>query len=130
MCGASAEGVEVARERGVRAARQSAVLAAIRRHAGEPGLDPARLATQFGLSVRYLHRLLEPTGRSFAQHLLDRRLDRAACMLRDPACVHLRIAEIAARAGFSDISNFNRNFRHAFGDTPYGVRVRAARQAQ
>jgi AraC-like DNA-binding protein len=118
------------RERGVQAARQSAVLAAIRRHAGEPGLDPAEMAARLGLSVRYLHRLLEPTGRSFAQHLLDQRLETAATMLRDPDCAHLKIGEIASRAGFADISHFNRSFRRAFGDTPYGLRVRAARRTQ
>jgi transcriptional regulator GlxA family with amidase domain len=79
------------------------------------------------MSVRYLHRLLEPTGRSFAGHLLAQRLDHAAAMLRDPACAPLTIGAIAARAGFADISHFNRSFRRAFGDTPFGVRVRAAR---
>ena len=115
------------RERGVRVARQSAVLNAIVRRAREPHLDPASVAAQLGMSPRYLHRLLEPTGRSFAQHLLRTRLDCAAGMLRDPDCARFKIGEIAAQAGFSDISHFNRSFRLAFGDTPFGVRVRAAR---
>jgi AraC-like DNA-binding protein len=115
------------RERGVNAARQSAVLEAIRRRADEPGLDPAQVAQAMGVSVRYLHRLLEPTGRSFSQHLLEQRLQRAIERLRDPTC-HLGIADIARACGFADISHFNRSFRRAFGDTPYGVRVRAARR--
>jgi AraC-like DNA-binding protein len=115
------------RARGVQAARQRAVLAAIRKHSDEPGLDPARVAADLGMSVRYLHRLLEPTGRSFAEHLLQRRLEYAAAMLRDPDCAPLRIGAIASLAGFADISHFNRSFRRAFGDTPLGVRVRAAR---
>jgi AraC-like DNA-binding protein len=115
------------RERGVRAARQSAVLDAIVTRASEPDLDPATVAAQLGMSPRYLHRLLEPTGRSFAQHLLQCRLDRAAAILRNPDCARFKIGEIAAQAGFSDISHFNRSFRRKFGDTPYGVRVRAAR---
>jgi AraC-like DNA-binding protein len=114
------------RERGVHAARQCTVLELIRRRAGEPGLDPAQVAEELGLSVRYLHRLLEPTGRSFSEHLLEQRLERARARLRDPHC-RLRIADIAREAGFSDISHFNRSFRRAFGDTPYGVRVRAGR---
>jgi AraC-like DNA-binding protein len=128
--GVGGDAQALVRERGVQAARQSEVLAAIRRHASEPTLDPARVAAQLGMSVRYLHRLLEPTGRSFAQHLLERRLDRAATMLRDSGCGHFRIAEIASSVGFSDISHFNRSFRHAFGDTPHGMRVRAARPTQ
>jgi AraC-like DNA-binding protein len=116
------------RERGVTAARQHAILDGIARHCAEPGLDPVAFAGRLGLSVRYLHRLLEPTGRSFAEHLLEARLDRAAAMLRDPECAHLRIAEIAAKAGFSDISHFNRSFRRTFGDVPIGMRARAARR--
>ncbi len=114
------------RERGVHAARQSAVLEAIRRRAGEPDLDPAQVADHMGLSARYLHRLLEPTGRTFSEHLLKLRLERARAMLCDADCL-LKIAEIARASGFSDLSHFNRSFRRAFGDTPYGVRVRAAR---
>jgi len=116
------------RERGVQAARQSAILNAIVARASEPDLDPATVAAQLGMSPRYLHRLLEPTGRSFAQHLLQRRLDCAAAMLRNPDCARLKIGQIALRAGFADISHFNRSFRGAFGDTPLGVRVRSARQ--
>ena len=115
------------RERGVHAARQTAVLEAIRRRAPEPGLDPAQVAQATGLSVRYLHQLLEPTGRSFSQHLLEQRLERALERLRDPTC-RLGIADIARTCGFADISHFNRSFRRAFGDTPHGVRVRAARR--
>jgi AraC-like DNA-binding protein len=116
------------RERGVRAARLSAVGRTIAARAAEPGLDPEQVARQLGISERYLHRLLEPTGRSFAQHLLQHRLERAVAMLRDQGFGHLKIAEIAANAGFIGISHFNRSFRRAFGDTPYGVRARALRR--
>jgi len=116
------------RERGVSAARQRVLLDHIAQHAGEPGLDPAHVAQRLGMSVRYLHRLLEPTGRSFSEHLLGQRLERAAAMLRDPRFTRVRIADIAEKAGFADISHFNRSFRHAFGDTPLGMRVRAARR--
>ena len=119
----------LARERGVTAARQHAILDHIAKHAGDAGLDPAHAAQRLGMSVRYLHRLLEPTGRSFAEHLLNRRLERTAGMLCEPGFADLRIAEIAAKAGFADISHFNRSFRRAFGDTPYGMRVRTARRA-
>lgn len=128
--GVRGDALALVRERGVQAARQNAVLAAIGQRAGEAGLDPARIAAGLGMSVRYLHKLLEPTGRSFAQHLIARRLDCAATMLRNEDCAHLKIGEIAAQAGFADISHFNRSFRRAFGDTPLGVRVRARRRAK
>ena len=128
--GVRGETQAMVRERGVQAARQSAVLATIAARAAEAGLCAAEVAGQAGISERYLHRLLEPTGRSFAQHLLAHRLERAANLLREPGCSHLRVAEIAARAGFADISHFNRGFRRHFGDTPHGVRVRARQKAQ
>lgn len=112
--------------RSVRASRQAAVLAAIDARASEIGLDPANVAGKLGLSVRYLHRLLQATGRTFAQHLLDRRLAIAIALLRDPQYAHLTIGQIAAQAGFADRSHFSRRFRRAFGDTPYGMRARAA----
>ena len=125
--GVSGDVQTLVRERGVRAARLKMVLARLADDATEPALDPARFAERLGLSTRYLHRLLEPTGKSFSEHLTGCRLDCAATMLRDPDC-HLKIAEIAWASGFSDISHFNRSFRRMFGDTPYGQRVRAARQ--
>jgi AraC-like DNA-binding protein len=125
--GVTGDAQAMIREGGVRAGRLQIILARLAADASEPGLDPARLAERLGLSVRYLHRLLEPTGRSFSEHLLGCRLERAAAMLRDQDCL-FRIAEVAGAAGFSDISHFNRSFRRLFGDTPYGVRVRAARR--
>jgi AraC-like DNA-binding protein len=126
--GVTGEAQALVRERGVSAARQRVVLDHLAKHADEPDLDPARVAQRLGMSVRYLHRLLEPTGRSFSEHLLGKRLENAAAMLRDPRFTHVRIGDIAQKAGFSDNSHFNRSFRHAFGDTPLGLRVRAARR--
>jgi AraC-like DNA-binding protein len=114
------------RESGAHAVRQSAVLQMIRQRAGERGLNPAEVAREAGISVRYLHQLLEPTGRTFSQHLLEQRLQRALEALRNPEECG-KIADIAFACGFSDISHFNRSFRRAFGDTPHGVRVRSAR---
>jgi AraC-like DNA-binding protein len=126
--GVAGEAQALVRERGVFAARQSAVIEMIGWRAGERGLDPAHVAEQLGMSVRYLHRLLEPTGRTFSEHLLERRLANAHARLRAPDCCG-KIADIARDCGFSGISHFNRSFRRAFGDTPYGVRARAARRA-
>ena len=117
------------RQRSAQAVRQSVVLDAICRRAGEPRLNPADVARQSGISLRYLHQLLALTGRTFSQHLIEQRLKRAVAELRNPQR-RRKIADIAFAAGFSDISHFNRTFRRTFGDTPYGVRVRAARRRQ
>jgi AraC-like DNA-binding protein len=72
--------------------------------------------------VRYVHHLLEPTGRTFSEHLLDRRLARAVELLRDPSHEIRRIADIAFEVGFKDLSYFNRMFRRRYGGTPTDVR--------
>ena len=115
-------------DRGVRAARLRAVLDTIAKDAGDPGLDPSRVADKVGLSLRYLHRLLEDSGKTFSEHLLDRRLDRAHRLLRDPRLAHSKISEIAMEAGFPDLSHFNRSFRRRFGETPSKARTAAMRR--
>jgi AraC-like DNA-binding protein len=67
--------------------------------------------------------LLEETGQSFTERLVERRLERAFAMLTDPRCLHLAIVDIALAAGFGDVSHFNRMFRRRFGDMPSGARA-------
>lgn len=118
---------EVIAERGLKAARQRAVLAEIARRFHDPGLDVDSVAGRIGLSRRVVQRLLEETGKSFTEHLTERRLERARAMLADPECSHLKVIEIALAAGFGDVSHFNRMFRRRFGESPSGMR--AARPA-
>lgn len=118
---------ERARAGAVRAVRVRAALDAITAHAHDPALDPARVAGQLGVSVRYLHRLLEETGASFSEHLLARRIDRACRLLRDPRLAQHKISDLALQAGFLDLSHFNRSFRRRVGATPSDVRAAALR---
>jgi AraC-like DNA-binding protein len=126
--GARQDAQEVIDGRGVRAARLRQVLDAIAQGAGDPNLDPAAVADRLGLSVRYVHRLFEESGKTFSEHVLDRRLERAHRLLRDPRFAHQKISDVALEAGFSDISHFNRSFRQRFGDTPSVVRSDASRK--
>ncbi|WP_246681175.1 helix-turn-helix domain-containing protein [Mesorhizobium sp. B2-3-15] len=48
------------------------------------------------------------TGSSFAEHILELRLQRAHRMLRDRRNDRMRVSEIALLSGFSDVSYFNR----------------------
>jgi AraC-like DNA-binding protein len=120
--GADGEGRSTAEERGARAARRSAILREIERHSGNPDLNAATIATLLRVTPRYVHLLLEETGRSFTHHVLDQRLQRAAALLRDPHWRLRKIADIAAEAGFTDLSYFNRAFRRRFGATPSDIR--------
>ena len=75
-----------------------------------------------GVTPRYVHLLLEETGKSFTHHVLQQRLERAAALLRDPQLRHRKIADIAAEAGFTDLSYFNRAFRRYYSATPSDIR--------
>ena len=97
----------------------------IERRSGDPALSAIKIALMLGVTPRYVHLLLEETGKSFTRHMIERRLERAAALLRDPNWHDQKIAGIAAEAGFTDLSYFNRAFRRRFGATPSDVRERA-----
>jgi len=128
MLGAKDAAREFAEQRGARAARRTAVLHEIERRSADPRLSAVGVATLLGLTPRYVHLLLEDTGKSFTHHVLQRRLDKAAALLRDPRWDWRKIADIAAEAGFTDLSYFNRAFRRHYGATPSDIREAAARR--
>lgn len=125
-----AEGDErvIAERRGGQAARRAAILRAIERHSGDPTLTAVTVAASLGVTPRYVHLLLEETGRSFSDHLLEKRLARAAILLSDPARADQRVTDVAADAGFNDLSYFGRTFRRRYGMTPSDMRHAARRK--
>jgi AraC-like DNA-binding protein len=128
--GPTAEATEIIAQRGVKAARLRAILAEIARRFRDPDFDLDNVARALDLSRRYVQRLLEETGKSFTEHLVERRLERSFAMLTDRRYLHLAIIDVALVAGFGDVSHFNRVFRRRFGETPSGVRAAAIRPAQ
>jgi AraC-like DNA-binding protein len=127
VLGPSREAAEIVANRGVRAARRRAVLAEIGRRFADPGFNLDIVIHATGLSRRYIQQLLEETGKSFTDHVLERRLERAFTLLSDRRRLRLSVLDIAYAAGFGDVSHFNRMFRRRFGDTPSGVRAAANR---
>ncbi len=118
---------EVIEGRGLKAARTRAVLEAITRDYARPDLSAEVIGRKLGVSARQVHRLLEETPKTFYEHLLESRLQRAWNLLSGPGSSVLPIAEVARVSGFADLSHFNRSFRARFGDTPSGARGKAAR---
>ena len=122
--GPTTEAANVVMERGVKAARLQAILEEVARRFSDPNFDLDNVAGALGVSRRYVQKLLdEGTGKSFTEHLAERRLERAFAMLTDPHHLHLAIIDIAFAVGFGDVSHFNRMFRRYFGETPSGVRA-------
>ncbi|ARN82951.1 helix-turn-helix domain-containing protein [Methylocystis bryophila] len=98
------------------------VLAEIAEHACEPGFSAMAIAEKYGVTEREVRRLLKKTGKSFSDHKLRRRLERARALLGDPAQAHLAVPEIALRVGFSDTESFDANYRRRFGVAPEAAR--------
>jgi AraC-like DNA-binding protein len=127
--GADRDAAQVARRRGLATARLDAVKAEILRDIGRSDLGLARIAARHGLSARYIQYLFELSGTSFTSFVLEQRLLLAHRLLHEPKSRLRKISDIAATAGFSDISYFNRAFRARFGATPTDIRVGARPEA-
>jgi AraC-like DNA-binding protein len=122
VIGAARDAAEIARMRGLRAARAQAVLAEIRAHFADRSFSPRRVAEKLGLTPRYVQDLLQETHASFSERVLEHRLQKARTMLMDARHKRLRISEIAEASGFNEVPYFNRCFRRRFGASPTEVR--------
>ena len=120
--GAENEVRQLAERRGVRAVRHAAVLREIERNLDDSQLSATLVAEKLGVTPRYVHFLLEESGRTFSEHVLVGRLKRVEELLGDPELSNLKISAIARQAGFTDMSYFNRCFRSHLGNTPTGYR--------
>jgi len=114
---------DVARARGTRAARLDAVLAAINAGFGDPEFSLGGIAKKERVSERFLRELLRQSGRSFADRVLELRLEKAHRLLADPRHAHRKVIDIAFSSGFNDVSYFHRSFRTRFGITPNDART-------
>ncbi|MDX8440543.1 AraC family transcriptional regulator [Mesorhizobium australafricanum] len=122
VTGAKGEAAELAGLRGLRAARLQAILVKIADNFADPAISAQGVAQELGLSARYVHDLLQETGISFTEHVLELRLQRARKMLSQRHNDDMRVSDIAMISGFSDVSYFNRCFRRRFGHTPSRAR--------
>jgi AraC-like DNA-binding protein len=120
--GAGRDAAEVARGRGLRAARLLETIAEIRMHFADPAFSPDAIALKFGVTPRYVQKLLSESGASFTGRVLELRLQKARAMLGNPRYDRMRVSEIAYSCGFSDSSYFNRTFRARFGASPLQYR--------
>lgn len=123
--GASADARELARRRGLGAARLARIQAYIRNAMTDPGLTLTAVARHVGVTPRYVRKLFAAEGTAFTDYLLSQRLERAGRMLETGAFDDLRISDIAYECGFGDLSYFNRAFRRRFSMTPSDMRAQS-----
>ena len=122
VVGATRDAAEVARGRGVRAARLRAITADITCNL-DGDVSVTALARRQQVTPRYIQKLFESEGSTLSRHVLGQRLARVHRRLTDPRHAGSTVAAIAYASGFRDISTFNRAFRKQFGMTPSDARA-------
>ena len=89
-------------------------------HYQDSGLTAGILCAEVGISEKYLFQFIkEHTGKSFAVHLEDLRMDRARLLLLNTT---LSNADIAEKTGFGTASTFYRVFQKRQGVSPGAYR--------
>jgi AraC family transcriptional activator of tynA and feaB len=91
----------------------------------DPNLGPNEVATEMGISLRYLQQIFTQRGSTCSEFIFSVRLDHAARLVQRRASLGTRepLSEIAYSCGFRDYSHFARKFRHRFGDAPGAFRA-------
>jgi len=103
--------------------RLRAVVDYVEEHLGA-SLTLEQMAAVTRLSAYHFARQFKAaTGLPPHQYVIMRRVERAKQLLR--AGTDLSLAEVAARAGFSDQSQFSRHFKRLVGVTPGHFRIAA-----
>jgi AraC-like DNA-binding protein len=127
VIGATRDGAEQARQRGVRAARLQVIRQDLLR---DPDLTIRDVAIRQGVSPRYVQMLFEEAGTTFTDAVLELRLGAALRMLSSPRFSDWSVTSIAFEAGFGDLSYFNRRFKQKFARTPSDIRAEASRLSE
>lgn len=78
------------------------IRAHIKQHASDPTLSVSGVATKFGISPRYLHKLFEHADGSFTQTVLEERLQACAAALGRAFRKRFGMSASAFRAEASD----------------------------
>jgi AraC-like DNA-binding protein len=92
----------------------------IRDHYADPEVSAAKLAADFNVSVRYVHKAFASAGRgmTFLEAVQRERMEAAVRMLRTSSISNMQISQIAYRCGFTDPAYFGLVFRKYQGCAP------------
>jgi AraC-like DNA-binding protein len=123
--GATGDTAEIAKSRGVRAARLRMIKEDIATQLDRADLSVATIAVRHRIKPRWIQRLFEREGTTFTEYVLAQRLGRAHRLLADPRYASQKISTIAFSVGFGDLSYFNRAFRRRYGAAPSELRAAA-----
>lgn len=110
-----------------RAVTRNRVMRHVRRRMMDSEFGPSVLASEIGLSPRYLQTVFQEVGTTVQKYIRDQRLGRARDMLQSPAYKMLSVTEIAFQCGFSSLPYFSTAYRQMFNQSPRGERDDVAR---
>jgi len=79
------------------------------------------IASECGISVRYLHNLFRDDGRTAAEYLMQERLRHAWRMLELGSPRTISVTDVCFASGFSNVSHFSTRFKRAFSVSPADV---------
>jgi AraC-like DNA-binding protein len=127
--GATRDAAELAKGRGMRAARLHAIKVEVVRDLALPDLSIRAIARAHGITPRQIQRLFERDGTTFTEFVLCERLSLAHRLLREPEHAARPISALAIDVGFGDLSYFNHSFRRHYGATPSEVREAAGEKS-
>ncbi|AIY03630.1 hypothetical protein ART_4031 [Arthrobacter sp. PAMC 25486] len=96
--------------------------------AGDSSLTPATLADELSLSLRQLQREFKRNDTSIAAVILQRRIDLAVRLLKDPKLEVLPLENIAEHSGFTSTVHLRRALREAQAGNPTEIRASAGQQ--
>lgn len=91
----------------------------------DPGLSAGSVANRFGVSPRYLHRLMRDRDIRFGAWVRRERMKRIRQDLLDPRLGNSTAAAIAARWGIHDPDHLSRSLRAEFGCSAAEIRASA-----
>jgi len=120
--GATRDAAEMAKTRGLAAARRADLYARARRlialRFDEPNLAPGEMAHRLGVSERLLQKVFGERGEAVMACLWEERVARAARLLSAPETADRSVTDIAFACGFNDSSHFGRVFAAGMGLPP------------
>jgi AraC-like DNA-binding protein len=99
----------------VRTAIRRRCIGFMRANLADQALDPERISSSMGISVRYLHRIFQDESETVCVSLRDLRLEAARRALANPANGKIAISEIALRSGFKSPAHFAAAFKSKYG---------------
>jgi AraC-like DNA-binding protein len=99
----------------VRTALRRRCIGFMQANLADQALDPEKISSSLGISVRYLHRIFQDESESVCASLRDLRLEAAHNALANPANGKLPVSEIALRSGFKSAAHFAAAFKTKYG---------------